>query len=40
MQRLKDGVIDKGKEKMKPFKGTLSDDELKALVQKVRAFAK
>lgn len=40
VQRLNDGVIDKGKEKMKPFKGTLTDDELKALVQKVRAFAK
>ena len=40
VQRLKDGVTDKGKEKMKPFKGTLSDDELKALVAKVRTFAK
>lgn len=40
LQRLKDGVTDKGKEKMKPFKGTLTDEELKALVQKVRAFAK
>lgn len=40
LQRLKDGVTDKGKEKMKPFKGTLSDDELKALIAKVRAFVK
>jgi len=40
LQRLKDGVVDKGKEKMKPFKGTLTDDELKALVAKVRTFAK
>ncbi|MEN9575261.1 MAG: hypothetical protein RL514_3116 [Verrucomicrobiota bacterium] len=40
LQRLKDGVTDKGKEKMKPFKGTLTDDELKALVQKVRTFVK
>lgn len=40
LQRLKDGVTDKGKEKMKPFKGTLTDDELKALVAKVRTFAK
>ena len=40
VQRLKDGVTDKGKEKMKPFKDTLSDDELKALVAKVRTFAK
>ncbi|NBR84249.1 MAG: cytochrome c [Verrucomicrobia bacterium] len=40
LQRLKDGVSDKGKEKMKPFKGTLTDDELKALVAKVRTFAK
>lgn len=40
VQRLKDGVTDKGKEKMKPFKGTLTDDELKALVAKVRTFAK
>ncbi len=40
LQRLKDGVTDKGKEKMKPFKATLTDEELKALVQKVRALAK
>lgn len=40
LQRLKDGVVDKGKEKMKPFKGMLTDDELKALVAKVRTFAK
>ncbi|NBV20979.1 MAG: cytochrome c [Proteobacteria bacterium] len=40
LQRLKDGVTDKGKEKMKPYKGVLSDDELKALVAKVRTFAK
>lgn len=40
LQRLKEGVTDKGKEKMKPFKGTLTDDELKALVAKVRTFAK
>lgn len=40
LQRLKDGVIDKGKEKMQPFKTVLSDDELKALVQKVRTMAK
>lgn len=40
LQRLRDGVVDKGKEKMKPFKGTLSDEELKALVARVRAFAK
>lgn len=40
LQRLKDGVTDKSKEKMKPFKNMLSDDELKALVAKVRSFAK
>ncbi len=40
LKRLQDGVTDKGKEKMKPFKGTLTDDELKALVQKVRTFVK
>lgn len=40
LQRLKDGVTDKGKEKMKPFKAVLTDDELKALVAKVRTFAK
>ncbi|MBI5799376.1 MAG: cytochrome c [Verrucomicrobia bacterium] len=40
LQRLKDGVTDKGKEKMKPFKSVLSDEELKALVAKVRTFAK
>lgn len=40
LQRLKDGVTDKGKEKMKPFKAVLTDEELKALVAKVRTFAK
>ncbi len=40
IQRLKDGVTDKGKEKMKSFKAVLTDDELKALVAKVRTFAK
>lgn len=40
IQRLKDGVIDQGKEKMKPFKDKLTDDELKALIAFVRKFAK
>ena len=35
-----DGIKDAGKEKMKPFASNLSDDEIKALITKVRSFKK
>jgi cytochrome c5 len=38
---VKEGLKDKaGKELMKPFGGKLSDDEIKALVTYMKAFAK
>jgi cytochrome c553 len=37
---IKDGLKDGGKEKMKPFKEKLSDDEIKALVTHVRSLKK
>ena len=37
---IKDGLTADGKEKMKPFKDKLSDDEIKALVAHVRTLKK
>jgi cytochrome c553 len=37
---IKEGLSDGGKEKMKPFKEKLSDDEIKALVTHVRSLKK
>lgn len=37
---IKDGLKEDGKEKMKPFAAKLSDDEIKALIAKVRTFKK
>jgi cytochrome c553 len=37
---IKDGLKEGGKEKMKPFKDKLSDDEIKALVAHVRSLKK
>lgn len=37
---IKEGLKEEGKEKMKPFKDKLSDDEIKALIAKVRLFKK
>src|SRR6185503_9563776 len=37
---VKDGLKEDGKEKMKPFKDKLSDDEIKALVAHVRSLKK
>lgn len=37
---VKDGLTEGGKEKMKPFKEKLSDDEIKALVAHVRSLKK
>jgi cytochrome c553 len=40
LKALKEGIKDGGKEKMKPFKDKLTDDELKALVAHMRTFKK
>jgi len=37
---IKDGLKEDGKEKMKPFKDKLSDDEIKALLAHVRSLKK
>jgi cytochrome c6 len=37
---IKEGLKEGEKEKMKPFKDKLSDDEIKALIARVRAFKK
>src|SRR5262245_13268157 len=37
---VKDGLKEGGKEKMKPFKEKLNDEEIKALVAHVRSFKK
>ena len=37
---IKDGLKEDGKEKMKPFKDKLSDDEIKALIAHVRSLKK
>jgi cytochrome c553 len=38
MAAIKDGIKQDGKEKMKPFAAKLNDEEIKALVAKVRSF--
>jgi len=38
--RVKEGQTENGKEKMKPFKDKLSDEEIKALIAHLKAFAK
>jgi mono/diheme cytochrome c family protein len=35
---IKEGITDNGKEKMKPYGGKFTEDEIKALVAYVRAF--
>lgn len=39
-KRLKEGIIEDGKERMKPFGDKLTDAEIKELLAFVRAFAK
>ena len=39
-QRVKEGYKEDGKERMKPFKDKLSDDEIKALIAFVRTLKK
>jgi cytochrome c553 len=40
LKAVKEGLSEGGKEKMKPFKDKLSDDEIKALIGKLKAFGK
>lgn len=40
LKNIKDGMTEGGKEKMKPFKDKLSDDEIKALIGKIKEFGK
>lgn len=40
MAVIKEGLKEDGKEKMKPFAEKLTDDEIKALIAKVRSFKK
>ncbi len=37
---MKEGITDKGKERMKPFKDKLSEEEMKALLALIRGFKK
>ncbi|MEW6303981.1 MAG: cytochrome c [Verrucomicrobiota bacterium] len=37
---VKNGITEKGKDRMKPFKDKLSDDEIKALIAHMRTFKK
>jgi cytochrome c553 len=37
---LQDGLTEKGKERMKPYKDKLSEDEMKALIAHMRTFKK
>ena len=37
---IKEGIVEKGKKKMDPYKDKLSDDEIKALIGYIRAFKK
>jgi len=39
-QTIKDGIKEKGEERMKPYKDKLSDDEIKALIAHMRTFVK
>jgi mono/diheme cytochrome c family protein len=39
-KRLKEGIMEDGKERMKPFGDKLKDDEIKELLAYVRKFAK
>jgi cytochrome c553 len=40
IKAIKEGIVEKGKEKMKAYAGDLSDDEVKALVAHMRTFKK
>jgi cytochrome c553 len=38
LKTVKEGIIEKGKEKMKAYSGELSDEEIKALIAHMRTF--
>lgn len=40
LKAIKEGITDKGKERMKPYKDKLSEDEMKALIAHMRTFKK
>ena len=40
MQAIRDGIVEKGKKKMDPYKDKLSDDEIKSLIALMRSFKK
>ena len=40
LKTVKEGITEKGKERMKPYAKELSDDEIKALIAHIRAFKK
>jgi cytochrome c553 len=40
LKTVKEGITEKGKEKMKAYGGELSDDEIKALIAYIRTFKK
>lgn len=40
LKTLKEGITEKGKEKMKPYAGVLTDDEIKALIAHMRTLKK
>src|ERR1041385_6941626 len=37
---IKEGIVEKGKKKMDPYKDKLTDDEIKALIAFIRGFKK
>ena len=38
LKTVRDGITENGKERMKPYKEKLTDDEIKALIAHIRAF--
>lgn len=40
LKTIKEGITEKGKERMKPYGGELTDDEIKALIAYMRTFKK
>ncbi len=40
VKTIKEGIVEKGKKKMDPYKDKLTDDEIKALIAYMRAFKK
>jgi cytochrome c553 len=40
LKSVKDGITENGKERMKPYKDKLTDDQIKGLIAHIRAFEK